>query len=288
MAFGGKKFLLLLLVGLSTSAFAQVKYHLRKYKGVVVSDFESSATHAGVSRVLRNSFSKIFTDYLNISRRSVAGDLWRFTVKQRVASGKYAGWLQIEAAEYVHAGRIYRAISYVHRGKVAYFFPSGSSLRKRKYLPSPLASNVITSRFKELRYHPVFKVRLPHNGIDYRARAGTKVMSVGDGLIVNMGKNRFSGNFITIRHNTIDHSIYCHLRSFAVGMRIGRKVTQGEHIGYVGATGVATGAHLHFSFRQRGNYINPELKLGEREYGIPPSVLAMFKRNAAASLKSLP
>ena len=276
------------LLAVSTPASALFKYKLRKFKGVVSRDFAHSARQAGVSKGLQRAFRHIFRDHLDIRRDGRPGDRWRFTIRQRLLGGRHVGWLAIEAAEYVHRGHSYRAVRYQHRGQESYYFPDGRNMHKHRYLLSPLHSNEITSKFHELREHPVFKVKMPHNGVDFRARAGTKVMSVGDGRVVNMGYNRFSGNFVTIKHNSTDHSIYCHLSGFARGMRKDKWVLRGDVLGYVGATGVATGAHLHFSFRKKRRYINPETMLGRSAAHIPAAALKQFRRAAAQIIAQLP
>ncbi len=137
-----------------------------------------------------------------------------------------------------------------------YYTPKGESLQ-RAFLRSPVKFSRVSSKFSLRRYHPVLKKWRAHKGVDYAARRGTPVRASGDGTVTFAGKKGGYGNAIFIRHYKIYETVYGHLHRFAKGMRKGAKVVQGQVIGYVGSTGLATGPHLHYEFRVRGKHKDP-------------------------------
>jgi murein DD-endopeptidase MepM/ murein hydrolase activator NlpD len=164
------------------------------------------------------------------------------------------------AARFVNRGTAFYAFRFaVAEGREDYYNLEGRSVR-RAFLKSPLRYRYISSGFSRSRYHPILKKRRPHLGIDYAAPAGTPVSALGDGVVIWKGWKGGFGNYIEIRHNDAYVSCYGHLRGYAKGLRKGKRVAQGEIIGYVGSTGLSTGPHLDFRVRYRGSYVNP-LKL---------------------------
>ncbi|MDI6704100.1 MAG: M23 family metallopeptidase, partial [bacterium] len=136
-----------------------------------------------------------------------------------------------------------------------YYTLNGKSLR-RKFLRSPLNYRRISSYFSYRRFHPILKVYRPHLGIDYAAPIGTPVVAVGDGEVVYQGWNGGYGRFIKIRHDHSFYTTYGHLSCYAKGVRRGKRVRQGEVIGYVGSTGLSTGPHLDFRVIRDGRFVN--------------------------------
>lgn len=145
-----------------------------------------------------------------------------------------------------------------------YFDLNGKSLRKQ-LLKAPLSYTRISSRFSRRRYHPVLHHYAPHYGIDYAAPTGTPVMTTGDGTVMVAGYRRGNGNYVKIRHNSSYITYYLHLSRFAKGIKAGIKVKQGQVIGYVGATGYATGPHLDYRVKKYGRFVNP------RSIKLPPA-----------------
>lgn len=137
----------------------------------------------------------------------------------------------------------------------AYFDETGQSLRKA-FLKAPLKFGRISSRYSKSRLHPILQVNRPHLGIDYAAPKGTPVMAVGDGIVTKVDYNRTMGRYIEIRHNREYRTQYLHLSKTARGIAPGQKVRQGDEIGYVGSTGLATGPHLDFRFWVNGKAVN--------------------------------
>jgi murein DD-endopeptidase MepM/ murein hydrolase activator NlpD len=149
------------------------------------------------------------------------------------------------------------AIPFIQDSVRSFFDEEGNSLRKA-FLKAPLRFSRISSGFSNSRYHPVLKIRRPHHGIDYAAASGTPVHSVGDGVITKRGyQKNGGGNYVKIKHNSVYSTTYMHLSRFGKGIKQGVYVKQGDVIGYVGATGLATGPHLDFRFYKNGSPVNP-------------------------------
>jgi len=143
--------------------------------------------------------------------------------------------------------------AYYYRG--FYYDEKGGSLR-RAFLRAPLSYRRISSYFSRARFHPILRIYRPHNGIDYAAQSGTPVSAVADGTVIFKGWKGGYGNFIELRHSGGYVSGYGHLRAYARGLKQGAKIRQGQVIGYVGMTGLATGPHLDFSIKANGRYVN--------------------------------
>jgi murein DD-endopeptidase MepM/ murein hydrolase activator NlpD len=155
------------------------------------------------------------------------------------------------AAEFVNAGRTHQAVWFVDgQGRGAYFGPDGLS-RRRAFLASPLEFSRVTSGFA-MRFHPLLKSWRAHLGVDYGAPTGTAVRSVGDGVVHFAGRQNGYGNVVEVQHGNERSTLYAHLSR--IDVRKGQRVEQGESLGAVGATGWATGPHLHFEFRVAGHH----------------------------------
>ena len=170
----------------------------------------------------------------------------------RVATGN------ILAANFITSGSNHYAFRYIyHNERGEYFDQNGTSLR-RAFLKAPLSYSRISSKFSNARVHPVTKVVRAHHGVDYAAPSGTPVYSVGDGVIITKGwDSKGGGNYLKIKHNSTYTTEYMHLRGFASGINQGTHVSQGQLIGYVGMTGVATGPHLDYRVFKNGTAIDP-------------------------------
>lgn len=170
----------------------------------------------------------------------------------RVATGN------ILAANFITSGTNHYAFRYIyHNERGEYFDENGTSLR-RAFLKAPLSYSRISSKFSNARVHPVTKIVRAHHGVDYAAPSGTPVYSVGDGVVITKGwDSKGGGNYLKIKHNSTYTTEYMHLRGFASGINQGTHVSQGQLIGYVGATGVATGPHLDYRVFKNGTAIDP-------------------------------
>ncbi len=162
----------------------------------------------------------------------------------------------IHAAWFEHRGEKFYAFRYEQDSVASYWDEKGNSLRK-SFLKAPLRFSRISSRFSGRRFHPVLRIYRPHSGVDYAAPAGTPVMAIGDGVVIDKGYNESAGNFIKIRHNSVYTTGYNHLSRFGKGIAEGVRVKQGDIIGYVGSTGYATGPHLDLRFWMNGKPVDP-------------------------------
>jgi murein DD-endopeptidase MepM/ murein hydrolase activator NlpD len=185
------------------------------------------------------------------------GDSFSLVVKKKFAGSDVTGYGPIVAARFTHGGQTYEAFRCeTPDGRAGYYARTGSPLRKQ-FLRAPLQFTRITSGFSKSRYHPLLHYFRPHHGVDYGAPIGTPVMTTADGVIVATAYSRGEGNYVKVRHTSRIDTMYLHLSRFATGMKPGRRVNQGDVIGYVGMTGLATGPHLDYRVSDAGTWLNP-------------------------------
>ncbi|MEW6676269.1 MAG: M23 family metallopeptidase, partial [Nitrospirota bacterium] len=169
-----------------------------------------------------------------------------------------------------------RAYRFEYNGTADYYDAEGKSLR-RVFLKAPLSFRRLSSQFSRSRLHPILKIYRPHHGLDYSAPTGTPVSAVGDGTVTFSGYKRQYGKLVIIRHPNGYKTYYGHLSKIRKGIKRGIKVKQGQVIGYVGATGLATGPHLHYEIRINNKPVNPlVLKLPQGKK-IPEKIMAEFR-----------
>ncbi len=259
----------------------------RRFQGVIKDSLWAAGTSAGIPAELIISLAEVFAWQVDFQREVRPGDSFMFSVDEKYADDKLIGFSKITAAEYKSATEHYQAVLFPSNDKYGkYYQPDGSSMRKM-FLKSPIKFGRVTSKFNRRRFHPVLKKYRPHNGVDYGAPRGTPVRSVGDGRIVFAKRRGGSGKMVKIRHNSVYQTAYLHLSRYAKGIRSGVKVSQGQIIGYVGSTGLATGPHLHFSFYERGRYVNPLGKKFPSAAPVRKSNMSEFKLVANKALEQL-
>ncbi|MDA1077034.1 MAG: peptidoglycan DD-metalloendopeptidase family protein, partial [Proteobacteria bacterium] len=174
------------------------------------------------------------------------GDQFHVLFEELYLGDELIGYGEILAAEFVNQDDIYRAIRYTDaNGRSDYYTPTGRNMRKA-FLRAPVEFSRISSQFNLKRNHPLHKKTMPHRGIDYVAPTGTPILASGDGKVVTASQTSANGNYVVIQHGEQFMTKYLHLSKFARGVKRNAKVRQGQVIGYVGATGWATGAHLHY------------------------------------------
>lgn len=224
--------------------------------GVIESSLWNAIVHNNADPNLANELSEIYAwtiDFFGLQK----GDTYKAIYDEQYVDGKYISLGKVMATMFYHAGDSMYAFYFEQNGKGDYFDEEGKSLQ-RTFLKAPLRFSRISSKFSHSRLHPVLKIRRPHHGIDYAAAAGTPVYTVGDGIVVKKGyQKRGGGNYITIKHNGTYSTTYMHLKAYAKGIKVGSNLKQGELIGYVGATGLATGPHLDFRFYRNGKPVDP-------------------------------
>jgi murein DD-endopeptidase MepM/ murein hydrolase activator NlpD len=184
------------------------------------------------------------------------GDSFSLVVDKNFVGSDETGYGPILAARFLHRGEIYEAFRFEGPDGSGYYTSSGAPVRKQ-FLKSPLRFSRITSGFSQHRFHPLLHIFCPHHGVDYGAPVGTPVMSTADGVVVFAGRGGGEGNFVRLRHNSRIQTYYLHLSRFASGIHPGARVKQGDVIGYVGMTGLATGPHLDYRISDGGKWLNP-------------------------------
>jgi murein DD-endopeptidase MepM/ murein hydrolase activator NlpD len=184
------------------------------------------------------------------------GDRFKFIYEENYIGEKAIGTGRIICALYTSSDRQVYAIPMIQNDKESYYDATGNSLRK-EFLKAPLHFSRISSGFSSARMHPILRIVRPHYGVDYAAPAGTPVYSIGDGTVISVNIEEEPGRIIRIRHNSVYTTAYMHLSGFANGIAAGVRVRQGEVIGYVGSSGMATGPHLDFRFYKNGYAVDP-------------------------------
>lgn len=211
---------------------------------------------AGVSPLLILELSDIYAwtvDFFGLQK----GDRFRVLYDMTLCEGEPLAVDTVRYAVFEHAGKEYPAIMFNQKdGGNVYWNESGESLRKA-FLKAPLRYSRVSSGFSYSRRHPVTRKVQPHTGVDYAAPTGTPVMTIGDGTVTSMKYEGAGGYVVRIRHNSVYSTAYLHLSKFASGLKVGKRVAQGDVIGYVGATGRCTGPHLDFRVWKNGAPINP-------------------------------
>jgi murein DD-endopeptidase MepM/ murein hydrolase activator NlpD len=226
-------------------------------KGTITSNLVNAMEEIGEEGQLAINLADIFAWDIDFILDIREGDSFQALVEKRFRDGLSAGYGRILAAEFVNQGQSFRAILFDDgNGSPDYYDPEGKNLRKA-FLKAPLSFTRISSGFTMRRFHPITKTWKAHPAIDYVAPTGTPIMTVGDGTVARKGFTNGNGNFVEIRHNNGYSTLYLHMSKFAKGMKKGKRVTQGQTIGYVGATGLATGPHLCFRMRKDGAPVNP-------------------------------
>jgi murein DD-endopeptidase MepM/ murein hydrolase activator NlpD len=213
---------------------------------------------AGEGTRLAMQVAEVFKGEIDFENELHAGDRVELLFEKIVRDGEFAGYGDLVAAQVTNEGRTYEAYRYTPKGgKAEYFDRTGRSLN-RFFLRTPLKFEPrITSRFSYRRLHPVLGRVRAHRGVDYGASHGTPVLAVASGRVGKAGWMRGGGRTVTLRHENGYETRYLHLSSFASGIRAGRHVEQGQAIGRVGATGLATGPHLHYELLRNGTHLNP-------------------------------
>jgi murein DD-endopeptidase MepM/ murein hydrolase activator NlpD len=226
-------------------------------QGHIQSSLFLSGQSAGLSDRTIMSLVEIFGWDVDFALDIRRGDQFSVIYEELFKGDKKLRDGKILAAEFVNQGRRIRAVRYTDEdGRSNYFSPDGASMRKA-FLRTPVNFSRISSHFNLKRKHPVLNTIRAHKGVDYAAPRGTPVKATGDGKIAHSGRKGGYGKALIIRHGSTYTTLYGHLKGYAKGMRAGTSVSQGQVIGYVGSTGLATGPHLHYEFRVRGVHRDP-------------------------------
>lgn len=234
--------------------------------GIIKTSFYEAALESDIPDSVIMDFAYIFGWDVDFVFDIREGDSFYLIYETPYSDGEKIKNGDIVAAKFINNGKIYKANRfYTSSNKKEFFDDEGNNLQKA-FLRAPLDFAYISSHFNPNRMHPVLHTIRAHNGTDYAAKRGSPVRTTGNGTIKYVGRRNGCGNEIVIQH-TYDYSTrYCHLDKFHSGIKKGKKVLQGETIGYVGSTGLATGPHLHYEFKIGNKHIDPvKLKLPSAE-----------------------
>ena len=201
--------------------------------------------------------TEIFASEIDFYRDLRQGDRFTVVYETFLNNGKRAKTGRVLAVEFVNKGKSHQAVYFqASNGADGYYTPEGESLRKA-FLLSPLTFSRVSSGFTNARFHPILKEWRAHRGIDYAAPTGTPVKATANGIVTFSGSQKGYGNLVILKHNGKYETAYGHLSRFASGLGKGKRVNQGDVIGYVGSTGMATGPHLHYELRIDGVQRDP-------------------------------
>ena len=239
--------------------------------GTIQSSLFETGKTAGMTDALIMELVGIFGWDIDFALDIRNGDSFALLYEEQFLEGEKVKDGPIVAAEFTNQGRTYRAVRYTNaKGHTDYFTPDGHSMRKA-FLRTPVDFRRISSRFGN-RQHPTLNKMKMHKGVDYAASRGTPIKAAGDGKIIFRGRKGGYGRVVIIQHGGRYSTLYAHMDHFKKGQYVGKRVNQGDIIGYVGSSGRATGPHLHYEFRVNGTHRNPlTVKLPdaapiEREY----------------------
>jgi murein DD-endopeptidase MepM/ murein hydrolase activator NlpD len=232
-----------------------VSRQLKSLSGVINSSLWVTMQQAGADPNMAVALANIYQwsiDFYAIQK----GDSFKVIYEELSVDGKQISIGEIHSAIFVHNGKEFYAHRFEQRNITDYFDDKGQNLRK-EFLKAPLKFSRITSKFSNSRMHPILRIRRPHHGVDYAAPKGTPVHTIGNGTVVKASYSGGAGRLVNIRHSNGYSTTYMHLAGFGSGIRPGASVSQGQIIGYVGSSGLSTGAHLDFRVYKNNVAIDP-------------------------------
>jgi murein DD-endopeptidase MepM/ murein hydrolase activator NlpD len=235
-----------------------VEVRVRTANAVIDSSLFQAAGAANISDMVALKLANVFAWDIDFVLDIREGDRFTAEYEQIYQDGKYLRDGEVLAAEFVNNGKVYRAVRFVgDSGNVGYYSPTGLAMRKA-FLRAPVEFTRVSSAFNPHRHHPILNLIRGHMGTDYAAPTGTPVHAAGDGHVSFEGQRGGYGNAIILTHGANVSTLYGHMSRFARNMHVGTRVQQGDVIGYVGMTGLATGPHLHYEYLTGGVHRNPQ------------------------------
>ncbi len=262
----------------------QITSEINETDGVITSSLFLAAKKAGLNDAMIMKLANIFGWDIDFVLDIRQGDRFMLVYEKLYREGEFLRDGNILAATFINQGERFQAV-YFEDGEVsAYFAPDGRNMRKA-FLRAPLNFSYISSSFNPRRMHPVLKRIRPHNGIDYHAPRGTPVYAAGDGTVIRSDYSRANGHHVFIKHANSIQTKYLHFTKRTV--KKGQRVSQGQTIGYVGSTGLATGPHLHYEFVVNGVHRNPRTVSLPKVEPLKGDTLKAFQKHAAPMLTHL-
>ena len=239
---------------------------------------------AGIPDAIATQLADVFGGEIDFHRDLRKGDRFAVVYESVTYLGKEVRAGRLLAAEFVNANRRFVAAWHVGAaGESGYYTPEGKSLRKA-FLRSPLEFSRVTSGFTNARFHPVLQSWRAHRGIDYGAPVGTRVKTTGSGVVEFAGVKGGYGKVVVVRHPGQIATLYAHLSGFGAGIRAGTRVSQGDTVGFVGATGLASGPHLHYEFQRSGVHQNPLAAVLPDSPPLSAKELPLFRESSGTKL----
>lgn len=264
------------LVGKSTTQ--QTKTEVRAIGGRIDSSLYAAIKASGENGALVDVFVDAFAYDLDFFNDTHEGDTFRAVVERETKEdGSFLRYKRVLAAQYI--GKAGSFVTYEHGGK---FFDADGASAEKTFLKTPLKYSRVSSGFDRKRMHPVLHEVRAHLGIDYAAPVGTPVWAAQDGVISFRGDGGGAGNLVMIKHDGGIETAYMHLSKFADGQAVGSKVAAKTVIGYVGATGLATGPHLHFGVKKDGEFVDPTQLAPVRGKPVPAAELDAYRADVAS------
>ncbi|MCC6460810.1 MAG: peptidoglycan DD-metalloendopeptidase family protein [Saprospiraceae bacterium] len=244
--------------------------------GVLETNFWQALTDNGLNDELADGMIDVLAASVDFYHQKV-GDRFKVVYEQHYVEGQPVGTGKILAAEYEREGKQFYAINFEKEGEKTDYYDFEGRPARKAFLKAPVKFSRISSRYSMSRFHPVLKYSRPHFGTDYAAPHGTPILAVAEGVVVEAGRRGGNGNFVKLRHGNAIETQYLHMSGFARGIRSGTHVAQGQTIGYVGSTGLATGPHVCFRFWRNGRQVDFLRQNLPQPDPITGPVLAEFK-----------
>lgn len=255
--------------------------------GIIESSLFVDGQKAGLSDAKIMELAEIFGWDIDFALELRAGDTFRVIYEEHLLDGEKLRDGPILAAEFTNRGKTFIAVRYEsEEGEVGYFDETGHS-KRRAFLRTPIKFARISSRFNPKRWHPVLKRWRSHKGVDYAAPTGTPIKASGDGKVVFRGTKGGYGRTVILQHAGKYTTLYAHMSSYSKRARTGNRVKQGQVIGYVGKSGLASGPHLHYEFRVNGQHKDPLRVKLPKSLALPKNEIAAFKKTTAPLLAQL-
>jgi murein DD-endopeptidase MepM/ murein hydrolase activator NlpD len=253
-------------------------------KGTISSSLFLAGKQAGLSDAMVMKLANLFGWDIDFVLDIREGDQFYLVYEKVYRDGSFLRDGEIVGATFINQGEKFQALRFDINGKAQYFAPDGRNMRKA-FLRAPLNFSYVSSNFNPKRYHPILKRVKAHNGIDYKAPKGTPVYAAGDGKVIRSAYSKYNGHHVFIQHANSIVTKYLHFTKRTV--KKGQRVKQGKVIGYVGATGLAQGPHLHYEFLLNGVHRNPRTVSLPKADPLGKTQLAEFQKQAAPVLSQL-
>lgn len=255
--------------------------------GKIQSSFYAAGLEAGMSDNAIMELAGVFAWDIDFALDIRRNDWFAVVYEEVWQDGEKLRDGNILAAEFGNDGRVYRAVRFVDPdGQAEYYTPEGRSVRKA-FLRAPVDFTRVSSGFNPNRLHPILKVKRPHRGVDYAAPKGTPIKAAGDGRVILAGRKGGYGTAVILQHGGNVTTLYGHMSRIASSVRVGRRVKQGQIIGYVGKTGLATAPHLHYEYRLNGVHRNPRTVPLPEADPVPDALRQRFAITTAPLLAEL-